>query len=746
MDQDLPLIVEDGKGPVLHVVVVGFHHKKGCQVEYSYPPLIEGDRVDSHECPEEWKHLPSLALPDGSHNYEQDTIYFVMPSKDGTNKTVFCVSCYRQMNAENLLNRSADVTRGTVQKSVCVISTLPLFGLIQAKLELITHAYFDERDFSKVSLLQETFRSLNACLSEDLVSSQQIFLGMSTRDLVVHFKHKVVLLFKLVLLEQKVLVFKTPVKYLCSTILSLLSLFPGLIECGLTEAANIDSDNDVLLETTPENEECDGALSATDNNKARYSPGCEMKSNLDAATPENRNKPEAQVLVDKTTSEKSMKDKENRSQVPKTSLHLSSPKQQPRSSGSRDAQDALSDPEADAEKELISELEELLDGEAKDLKVDLTHSKLEFHCQELDTADEAKDEVGSVHGSETSLASKDSTASNEGSKMAAIKGRMFGALNYWTGRNSMTGSSTSEHIERLSTSSTNEKIAADPNSSETGKMENESKTPTPPELDVIPTSPSVVISLRNEDCGLPLSSFGKGVLCHPYLSLPYLDLLSDAEVRGFFVGATNVLFKQKQFLSDVIVEVDEAKIEINNIELRKQLHLTTEDLRFADYIVRHVSEDKEDVFLDGTGWEGSDEWLRAQFKYYLVCLLRTSLLEDTAKENDAFNPSFLEAWKGTPNYKMWKRVPHPALHEITPGHPFQGQLGVADMKLRFSHTMQSSERGRRINQAMANTGRAVVQTSKAVGGAISQAKSAVSSWLLTFSGPPAVAQQQQASQ
>ena len=29
---------------VLHALVVGFHHKKGCQVEYSYPPLMpDGD-------------------------------------------------------------------------------------------------------------------------------------------------------------------------------------------------------------------------------------------------------------------------------------------------------------------------------------------------------------------------------------------------------------------------------------------------------------------------------------------------------------------------------------------------------------------------------------------------------------------------------------------------------------------------------------------------------------------------------
>lgn len=74
--------------------------------------------------------------------------------------------------------RQADVTRETVQKSVCVLSRVvgrrrcsafqmlccsfahlsvlpqPLYGLLQAKLQLITHAYFEEKDFSQISILK----------------------------------------------------------------------------------------------------------------------------------------------------------------------------------------------------------------------------------------------------------------------------------------------------------------------------------------------------------------------------------------------------------------------------------------------------------------------------------------------------------------------------------------------------------------------------------------------------------------
>ena len=31
--------------------------------------MIEGNPVDSNQVPDEWKHLPSLGIPDGAHNY-----------------------------------------------------------------------------------------------------------------------------------------------------------------------------------------------------------------------------------------------------------------------------------------------------------------------------------------------------------------------------------------------------------------------------------------------------------------------------------------------------------------------------------------------------------------------------------------------------------------------------------------------------------------------------------------------------
>ncbi len=74
-----------------------------------------------------------------------------------------------------------------------------------------------------------------------------------------------------------------------------------------------------------------------------------------------------------------------------------------------------------------------------------------------------------------------------------------------------------------------------------------------------PKTPRLDLELLDEvdldEAGFPFPIFGCGNLCHPYLALPYIDLLSSENVRGFLVGATNMLFKQKRNLSDVIVQV-----------------------------------------------------------------------------------------------------------------------------------------------------------------------------------------------
>lgn len=66
-------------------------------MEHCYPELVPGHPT---ELPAIWRHLPALALPDGSHNYLSDTIFFNLPALSEPAHTVYGVSCFRQIPVE----------------------------------------------------------------------------------------------------------------------------------------------------------------------------------------------------------------------------------------------------------------------------------------------------------------------------------------------------------------------------------------------------------------------------------------------------------------------------------------------------------------------------------------------------------------------------------------------------------------------------------------------------------------------
>ncbi|VDM08092.1 unnamed protein product [Wuchereria bancrofti] len=203
------------------------------KIEYCYPPLTDREG----ELPAAWQNLPSLALPDGAHNVDHDLIYFLLPSLDDPNRSVFGISCYRQISAKDLLNKSTDVTRSSVQKSVCVLSRVPLFGVLTAKLQLITKAYFNERDFAKVDVLCQLYENLCEMFPDSVTDEQAAVMDISVQSLVTTFRHRVLVLFKLLLLEKKVVFYISPVFQLSQLMVALTSLFPRLVEEGLFHAA-----------------------------------------------------------------------------------------------------------------------------------------------------------------------------------------------------------------------------------------------------------------------------------------------------------------------------------------------------------------------------------------------------------------------------------------------------------------------------------------------------------------------------
>lgn len=79
----------------------------------------------------------------------EDFSYFTLRREatlDGPATSLFGISCTRQLDANDLINRPADVTRSTVQKAVVVISDSPQhFGYLREKLSVVTKAWFAQK-------------------------------------------------------------------------------------------------------------------------------------------------------------------------------------------------------------------------------------------------------------------------------------------------------------------------------------------------------------------------------------------------------------------------------------------------------------------------------------------------------------------------------------------------------------------------------------------------------------------------
>ncbi|GFS16689.1 late secretory pathway protein AVL9 homolog [Elysia marginata] len=772
--------------PVLHVIVVGFHHKKGCQ---------------------------------------------------------------------DLINKTADVTRSTVQKSVCVLSKLPLFGLIKAKLELITHAYFDERDFSQVALLEQTYKNLNASLTQILLQGTQVFLGLPVRDLVILYKHKIIVLFKLLLLERRVLFFGSPVERLSQTLLSIVSLFPGMLENGLLQSCNqwnkklsptmgitnfsSDQDeNEEFLEvryhaTTPESP-LSQVMGHMHNSALNLGAGGDTdytslninatdQSILSTEAPESPTIQRDATISDNDTSAKHKSRSSWIFEAPTEKTTTPSPDCQYRHY-SRSSSNSSNDGAKLSVHAITKSSKQSDQKDAKCNRVDFTYHEDDSPLTHVEAITHIESIQATAVNSDNDRVKSSKESSGSESKIKGRSGSGYPTLHSTTNRpedaeiiedldspesiskidredcfsweqdslqltfdhvtpeespDVISQSMTTSRDSATASDSGKESVSSETNSASISSLDRSGQASSSSKSNIaIENSPSEKqrkskairdklsaafhksgnnnkintkdkkesqgdmqilipkkkqhsdVVLKQDDFGYPLAVFTKGCVCHPYLSLQYHDILTDVNVRSFVIGATNVLFKQRRQLIDVVIEVGDGKLDVRDKELQRLLSLTTADLRFAEYLVRVTAERPGDLY-DGTEWEGSDEWIRAQFKHYLNCLLAT-VLTDNQKLLEDFGSSFVSAWKTTNNFRHWHNGDYPRIKEMPTGHPFQGHLSMTDVRVRFNHTLNSSEQGRRINAAVVQTSKYVVQTGKVVGGALSSAKSAVSGWFSSW--------------
>ena len=229
--------------PILYIGVVSFNHKKGSIIEFTYP-----DKEDLLEKNTESKlffeslipsdnsltkenvfdninnQLTYLSMPDGAHSLTSDSQFFLIQN---FSKILFGISCYRQIKVTQAMKEDEqENTRDSVQKSMCIISKLPLFGQMASKLSITMLAYFNQDSLKDKKIIKDLYLNYDKNYLE-YINVNEILESFSLKRLIYFTRDKIFTLIKLIMLEKKILIYSHISNNICSFIFSFLSLFPG---------------------------------------------------------------------------------------------------------------------------------------------------------------------------------------------------------------------------------------------------------------------------------------------------------------------------------------------------------------------------------------------------------------------------------------------------------------------------------------------------------------------------------------
>ncbi|CDK29969.1 unnamed protein product [Kuraishia capsulata CBS 1993] len=265
---------------VYGICIVDFHHIRGPEIEHwvdsqSLHGIGQSDRIK--QINEMWPSLPFQSLPDGAHLFEESFANFTLILNDGSSEdsfelpaekrsewednavrgeTLFGCSCIRQMPTSDLKTVEKGMTRSIVQKAIVMITKYPITVQLREKLSIVTTSFFHQRDFhdkeiidslfENVSILYSPFKVENDDLFESERGKQQshdqtqpsnvkvlkesdFYVGLNLRDLLRTLGKNLLVLFKALLLEKRIIFFSKNLMKLSNFQYSLLSLIPSLL-------------------------------------------------------------------------------------------------------------------------------------------------------------------------------------------------------------------------------------------------------------------------------------------------------------------------------------------------------------------------------------------------------------------------------------------------------------------------------------------------------------------------------------
>ena len=229
--------------PILYIAVISFNQKKGAIVEFTYPDIDTlKNTPDSKEyitslIDKENKSLDSfdkvieninyqltyLCMPDGAHILKNDSQFFLIQNLP---KILYGISCYRQLETTPAMKEDEqENTRDCVQKAMCIVSKVPLFGQMISKLSVTMLAYFNQESLKDKKIIAELYGNYKIS-SKNTINVNEIMASFSLKKLLSLTNDKIFSIMKLIMLEKKILVYSHISNNVCSFIFSFLSLFP----------------------------------------------------------------------------------------------------------------------------------------------------------------------------------------------------------------------------------------------------------------------------------------------------------------------------------------------------------------------------------------------------------------------------------------------------------------------------------------------------------------------------------------
>ena len=229
---------------ILFIGLITFHHKLGGVIECTFPQkeeLISSEKINELIPTDNEKfktsesvlefisnNLVNYCLMDGIHLVNKDTNFFVIHE---FSKPIYCLSYYIQRKTDNEKNKIEDDfqenVRGCIQKSICIVSTLPIFGNINVYQNYYTHSlnqmtiYMSQKSLNDKIALTDIYTKL---LNEFNHNRKWLF---NIRKAFLMFKEDLLIIFKLIALEKRVIIYSQIPSNVSLLIMTLLSFFPG---------------------------------------------------------------------------------------------------------------------------------------------------------------------------------------------------------------------------------------------------------------------------------------------------------------------------------------------------------------------------------------------------------------------------------------------------------------------------------------------------------------------------------------